>query len=192
MHEKNVVIANYIFYIVELLSCIGFVLRREYSYLFNPVSMSLLYTVFLLPEKYTKFTFKFYLRVLLIITLSSHTILGEYFKLYEKSKYFDKVLHFIGAIAFSLVIYSILTTLIKVRSSHPRLTTFILITLLGISLGTLFEIVEFSMDVVLGEYNQRGLKDTDLDQIFNLIGAIFAGIYAAKHNPIQSLCKTKS
>jgi len=49
--------------------------------------------------------------------------------------------------------------------------------MLGITLGTLFEIVEFAFDYFSkSSKNQHGLADTDVDMIFNVFGAVIAGI----------------
>lgn len=175
---------NCAFFIINLLLVIGFSIRGEFDYIFNPVAMSVLYIIVLVLEKYTPFMLKPYIRVCLTLTLLSHSIVGEYFKIYESSKFFDKGLHFFGTFTFSLIVYNLLSTWIRFRPSHRRLATFVIVLALGISIGTLFELLEYFMDVVFNEYNQRGLKDTNLDQICNLIGAVSAAVWMSKKEPL--------
>ena len=68
-----------------------------------------------------------------------------------------------------------LNSFIMLRSSRPAVFTFILISLIGISLGTFFELIEFSLDSLFNEHNQLGLIDTDLDLVFDCIGSFLAG-----------------
>jgi len=77
-----------------------------------------------------------------------------------------------------LAAYNLMTTFIRIQSSHPGLFIFLIVTAIGISLGTIFELLEFILDLILKEKNQFGLIDTDWDLFYDLIGALFAGIIA--------------
>lgn len=175
---------NCAFFMVNLLAAIGFIIRNELNYLFNPTAMSVLYLGILLLEKYTSFQLKLYVRICLAIVLVSHTVFGEYYKLYETSTYFDKVLHLFGTFTFAIFIYSLIITWLRFRPSHRFISTFLIVTLIGISLGSLFENIEFAMDVVLNQINQRGLTDTDLDLLCNFVGSLIAAALMAKKEPL--------
>lgn len=56
------------------------------------------------------------------------------------------------------------------------LALFILI--LGIALGAVHEILEFVADIRQNSHMQKGLKDTNLDIIFNVIGSVLAAVAA--------------
>lgn len=112
-----------------------------------------------------------------MITLFGHSFIGNYLNVYNKSKYYDRYLHGFGAFSFSLFAYSIIDKTVF-HPVIPRLYGSIFMISLGIALGCLLEILEFSNDVRLKTKNQKGLKDTDFDLIGNVIGSIVCGVYA--------------
>lgn len=171
---------DYGYFALQLLTSAGFIIRDQYTHLFNPLLTSGFYLGVLLLERFTVFDLGNGIRILLILTLSGHTIIGEYFYAYKTTSFFDDALHMFGTFSFALFAYCLLITFIKLQASSPAVFTFILVLLLGISLGTIFELMEFFLDYFFNQLNQNGLKDTDLDLLFDLIGAIFAGILIVK------------
>lgn len=111
-----------------------------------------------------------------VITVIGHTFIGLYLKLYYKSKYYDRYLHLFGSFSFSLLAFSIINNIAPLHNEswiYPSL----LVTTLGISIGVIFEILEFIHDSFSnGIKSQHGLADTDFDLIFNVLGSIVAGI----------------
>ena len=180
-------ILNLGFFLIQFLITIGFILKQQFDYIFNPLITSLFYLGVILLERFTTFKLKNYIRILLIITLSSHNLIGEYYNAYNKVPFFDNALHLFGIFSFSLFVYTLLVSTIDIKASRPMLLTFILVILLGIAMGTIFELMEFALDQFTNENNQRDLTDTDLDLLFDLIGALLAGIFvvSVSGNSIQ-------
>jgi hypothetical protein len=87
------------------------------------------------------------------------------------------MLHVFGTFAFTLFFFSIIHKTTRMVYSS-KLYTFIFITSLGVCLGVLFELIEFTLDILFKANNQRGLLDTNLDLIANVLGAILAGVFA--------------
>lgn len=111
-----------------------------------------------------------------VITVIGHTFIGLYLKLYYKSKYYDRYLHLFGAFSFSLLAFSIINNIAPLHNESWIYTSVFVMTL-GISIGVIFEILEFIHDSFSnGIKSQHGLADTDFDLIFNVLGSVFAGI----------------
>jgi len=64
-------------------------------------------------------------------------------------------------------------------SFKSRLNEFIFLTLVGISLGAIFEMLEFMADITLKPKipNQPDLIDTDLDLVADFVGALIASFH---------------
>lgn len=120
-----------------------------------------------------------YVRAVMVITLLSDGFFGYYLNLYTTSFVFDKILHVFGTYAFSLFAYILIVQLLN----YPvkRSFKFVLVVCLGLSIGTLYEVLEFITDNISHPTppSQPSLLDTDLDLIGDLIGAVFAAIHAA-------------
>lgn len=114
------------------------------------------------------------IRCFVIIALFIHTFFGYFKDLYTRSKTFDRYLHAYGSFAFALFFYTLLSQLMN-ASVTPKLFGAVLAAFTGIAMGALFEIVEFAIDVKMPVKTQRGLKDTDMDLIFDVIGSAAAG-----------------
>ena len=173
-------------FITNLLIAMGFLSKGQPEQIANPAATSFFYLGVILLERFSPFKLKNYLRGLLILTLISHSLIGEYYRAYYTTVYFDSALHFAGAFTFALFAYELLTTFVKIRSSHPSLFAFMLISLLGICLGTFFELIEFSLDVLFKVNTQFGLIDTDLDLLFDVFGSFLAGLFIVLQAPLNT------
>ncbi|MGI6261320.1 MAG: hypothetical protein ACOYJR_05715 [Acutalibacteraceae bacterium] len=87
-------------------------------------------------------------------------------------------LHAFGAFSFSLFLYCILDDFIPTGGSLLFRSLFIF--LLGNTLGVFFELLEMLHDTKKKKESksQKGLRDTDMDMIFNLFGSAPAGLFA--------------
>ncbi|NLO49219.1 MAG: hypothetical protein GX111_13080 [Clostridiales bacterium] len=114
--------------------------------------------------------------VLSLIAVFLHNIFGYYLKLYEKSRVFDRYLHAFGAFTFALLVYFILGRFIEYGGSRTFLALYVLT--LGVTVGTIFELFEFCMDIKEAANMQKGLRDTNTDMLFNLLGSFAAAVCA--------------
>lgn len=108
-------ILNLGFFLIQFLITIGFILKQQFDYIFNPLITSLFYLGVILLERFTTFKLKNYIRILLIITLSSHNLIGEYYNAYNKVPFFDNALHLFGIFSFSLFVYILLVSTIDIN-----------------------------------------------------------------------------
>ena len=105
-----------------------------------------------------------------------HNIFCYYLKLYEISRVFDRYLHAFGAFTFALLVYFILGRFIEYGGSRTFLALYVLT--LGVTVGTIFELFEFCMDIKEAANMQKGLRDTNTDMLFNLLGSFAAAVCA--------------
>ncbi len=119
-----------------------------------------------------------YVRTILVITLFSDGFLGYYLQLYLTSNVFDKLQHAFGTYSFALFGYLLVAQ--RIKGPLPREVNFILVLCLGISMGAVYEILEFIVDNTTrpDPPGQPSLLDTDLDLIADSVGAAVAAVHA--------------
>lgn len=131
----------------------------------------------LLENKY-RLNISNYIRANVVLTITFHNFLGKYLNLYVRSFLFDNPLHVYGNYSFTLFFYALIAQVF-----HPQFRSqwskFLYIVLLGISLGLIFELGEFVLDIISQPIipNQQGLNDTNFDMLFDLCGSIIAAVH---------------
>lgn len=117
-----------------------------------------------------------YTLILGMLTIFGACFLGHYLGGYTKSRTFDRYLHAFGSFSFSLLIYFFMEHFITTGGS--LLFRAIVVFLMGNTLGVFFELIEMYHDVKKKKEpkSQKGLRDTDMDMLFNLMGAFLAGV----------------
>jgi len=171
-------ILTLVFLIVQLLTIIELIRSMKYEYVYDvgvTTGLLIIYTAFEVKYGYNLSN---YIRGAVILTIIGHNFFGEYMDLYITSLVFDHGLHVFGTYAFVLFTYSLLCKM-NVMSLPERASKFIFVVFFGISLGTLFELVEFFTDIILKPEvrYQADLLDTDLDLMCDTIGAIIAAFH---------------
>ncbi len=121
-----------------------------------------------------------YVRALIVITVVADSYAGGYLGYYMTSQIFDKALHLFGTYSFAMFFYILLAQLI-IRQPVNRLFTCLFIICLGISLGVVYELLEFAVDTINKPLipGQASLVDTDLDLLADTVGAVIAAIQLA-------------
>jgi hypothetical protein len=147
--------------------------KKKLPSLIQNLVMLVLYFVFI----FLQFQFNFYIEpsiiLFVIIVVLGHLFIGEYLGIYVRIKIYDKILHVFGTFAFTLFFYSLILKTIN-PISEPTTYTLLFIVALGVSLGAIFELIEFSVDLIFKSKSQPNLMDTDIDLIADLIGSIVA------------------
>jgi uncharacterized membrane protein YjdF len=111
-----------------------------------------------------------------VAALILHSYFGFYLNLYNRSKTFDRIIHGFGAFSFAILFYYLFSNFLQYGGSRSFHAFYIL--LLGISLGAVYEIVEFGVDARQDLKLQRGLKDTNYDMAADAVGAAAASVFA--------------
>lgn len=126
-----------------------------------------------------RFPIRGFILIFFVLTLLGHTLIGELYGAYHKNKYYDRFLHGFGSFSFALLAYSVTENILGPVQS-PKAYIPVFVAAVGISVGVIFELVEFMMDSLQkkakSSKHQHGLADTDFDLISDLIGSVLAGI----------------
>ncbi len=101
---------------------------------------------------------------------------GETVRFQIKFRWWNNITHFLAGIVVGLLILIYLIYIDHISQTlhiPPWMILFLVITFI-LSVSVLWELFEFSIDVLIGIGLQGDFKDTILDMIFNTIGTFFA------------------
>lgn len=156
-----------------------FIRMNNMLYLKSVLVSNALFALYVIAEAIFQINVPHLLRILVICILFVQNYFGYFKDRFTYSKVFDRHLHIWGTIGFTLFLYSILILLVE-PFIYPKVLEAVFVFTLGISIGTLFEIFEFSGDQSMHEpvKMQKGLKDTNVDLICDVFGSLIAAIAA--------------
>lgn len=174
-------IVFWVLYVVFLITQ-GFITYRfiktgNKMYFKSVLITNILFGLYVVTEEIFDIGIPYLIRCLVIIALFIHTFLGYFKDLYTRSQTFDRYLHSYGSFSYALFFYSLLLQLMEV-SATPKLFSAFMVVFTGITVGALFEIIEYFIDMKMAVKTQRCLKDTDVDLICDVIGSVAAGVAA--------------
>ena len=135
----------------------------------------------------------------IVFFLIATLLLGEYYDFYERFWWWDAVLHTSSAIGFALIGMMIVVFMLRaqrIQKASPFMLSMMAFSF-ALSIGALWEILEFGMDQLLGMNMQKsGLVDTMFDLIVDAIGAFIGSvggyIYLKTHKVSASNPLTKT
>ncbi|MDD4238671.1 MAG: hypothetical protein PHT62_08955 [Desulfotomaculaceae bacterium] len=166
------------FFAMQFIILIVLINTQKFDYLRDVIFITTIAALYLFLEAKFSISVSNYIRGCLVLVISVHEIGGKIFELYLRSAMFDKYLHVFGIYSLVLFVYAIMRQFMEI-SFKSRLNKFIFLTLVGISLGAFFEIMEFMLDITLKPKlpNQKDLMDTNLDLIADCVGALIAAFH---------------
>lgn len=113
------------------------------------------------------------IRAVSALLLGAHVMLGMWLGLYDSSDLYDKLMHALGVGAIAaLLILAIRDYCERQRLALPPSLMMWLVLCGAVSMGTAWELFEFSMDLTGLVTAQRGLHDTMLDLAADSVGAL--------------------
>lgn len=176
--NKFMIYSTVIFIFLQIIIALLLFKNKQYMYIYEVLFTTLFIIIYTFIEIKYNLHLSNYTRFFIILTILAHTFIGDYLNLYVKSFIFDKILHTIGTYSFTLLGYSLINQISK-KPYFTKPYEFIFILCLGVTLGEFFELIEFSIDIVLKPQipSQGNVIDTNIDMIFNTIGAIVAGLH---------------
>ncbi|MBT55830.1 MAG: hypothetical protein CMF72_20835 [Mameliella sp.] len=130
----------------------------------------------------------------IVLFIFATLFLGEVADFYERFWWWDVMLHFMSALSFGLMGFLLIFMLFEGdRYAAPPWALAALAFCVGVSIGAMWEIFEFSMDQLFGMNMQKsGLVDTMTDLIIDTAGAAigaFAGFLFLKGRQLGGLGK---
>lgn len=172
------------FLIIQVIAIIKFLGNKQYDFAYETliiIAGSLLLTYLEIKKN---LPISNYLRALVFVAISGHTIGGELFGLYVISHVFDKFLHVFGTYSFAMLGYVLLGLY---NFPLSRKVQFIIMIMIGLSLGTFYELWEFAIDRFMKPpiAAQSGLLDTNLDLLADLIGSLLAALHISRKDLIN-------
>lgn len=167
-----------VFLLVQIVVMFGIAHKGHSDYIRSVMVTTGFWIGYSVLEARYDFAMSTYVRTLMVLSIFMDAFFGYYYDLYATSFVFDKMLHVFGTYSFSLFGYVLMVQWLK--SPLPAPFKFILITAIGLSFGTLYEILEFFTDSISHPYppSQPSLLDTDVDLIGDFIGAVAAAVHA--------------
>lgn len=140
------------------------------------ISIYVLYAIIFLAVWIFKLSIPTYLIFLTMLSIFIAAFFGYYRAWYNRSKVFDRYVHVFTPFSFALFIYCVIQNLFLTGGSIAFQSLFIFT--IGMTLGSLNELLEAAIDAKSNANNQRGLKDTNTDLFAGLIGSLLAGVFA--------------
>ncbi len=121
--------------------------------------------LFIPTVAHKKFNLKIpiYLRVILVVFIYLAVFLGEVSDYYYKVPFWDTILHTFSGFIFAIISLSIINLLNDNKSVHLQMSPLFVALFafcFAVALGVLWEIVEFSMDNLLGLNSQKFIPET--------------------------------
>ena len=166
-----------VFLLVEAFIAYRYISTGNKLYLKSVLVTNILFALYVAADEIFGIGVPYLVRILAITAIFIHTFFGYFKDRYTRSKVFDRYMHAYGSFAYALFLYSLITQLLLVEVS-PKLFGAIMVAFTGITAGAVFEIIEYLIDSKMPVKTQRGLKDTDVDLICDVIGSAAAGVAA--------------
>ncbi|KAA0548437.1 hypothetical protein FZW96_07640 [Bacillus sp. BGMRC 2118] len=163
------------FFIIQTICILGLLLIHNYDYVKSAITNPIFWLIYVILEYKQKWMIPLYVRIVVVISMTTNDFLGELFNLYVTSVLFDRVQHIFGTYSMTLWAFFIIQQFAKSKILQKKLIVIHFI-LLSTSFGALYEIFEFIQDIVFKPKvkNQPSLLDTNLDLISDLSGGIIA------------------
>ena len=186
-HFTKKVILDFILILTQTACIIGFIITDNYDYMRMTIGNLIFWLVYIILEFKLKWGIPLYIRIVIILSIISNDVFGEFFNLYVTSVLFDRVQHVFGTYSLTLWSFFIIQQFVKMKIIQRKLLI-ILFILLSTSLGTFYEIFEFLQDELYKPVikNQPSLLDTNLDLISNFTGGIIALIHYLSSESLRS------
>lgn len=170
------VITTYCFVSIPCLYSVARLYGVKSPYAKSTLSIYVFYTLVFLAIGFSRTAVPPEILLFTMLTVFGACVFGHYLKYFTHSRVFDRYLHTFGTFSFASLAYCVLYRFLETGGSALFRALFVFST--GNTLGVLFELVEMCHDEKNAAKDQKGLKDTDMDLFFNLIGSAAAGVYA--------------
>jgi uncharacterized membrane protein YjdF len=171
-------VIDLLFIIIQIVCIIALFKDKNFDYMRMAAGNLCFWVIYMILEKKANWSIPLYIRTITLLSITFNDYLGEYLNLYVTSSLYDRLQHIFGTYALTLWIFFVIQQFAQFKLTNQRLTILFIISL-ALSLGTIYELLEFIEDEVFKPKikNQPSLLDTNLDLISDLIGGIFAELH---------------
>ncbi|MBS3067016.1 ATP-binding protein [Candidatus Pacearchaeota archaeon] len=151
--------------------------HRELVILFSIVGLAATFFPFIMSKLFDIKISKLY-EIIIVMFLYGSLFLGEIRGLFVELWWWDILLNISASILLGFVGFSVIYTFYKDKEirANPVIISFLSFCF-TIAMGSLWEVVEFSLDYFLGFHLQKSIMDTMLDIISNSFGALIIAIF---------------
>ncbi|MFH1509093.1 MAG: hypothetical protein ABIE68_02940 [bacterium] len=172
-YEKIIAGLLYVLYISAII--ISAIKQDWYDLFFSAVALFLTYIPFVIIKR-TKFFIPPSFQIAFLIFVFASLFLGDVTAWYWKIWWWDLILHGLSGIVMGFIGLFWILTLTRLEKTHivlsPVFVAFFALAL-AMTAGTIWEILEFTLDKTIGTDAQRNsLDDTMWDIVFNFVGAL--------------------
>ena len=164
-----------LFSVIELFFISAFARRKQKTALKSATTSLVFIWLIYLADRFIGFNIPDFAYIFVLIMMLFDSFFGYYLNLYKKTKKFDRFEHVLGSFSFAVFLYYLFSNVFVYGGSlaFQAFYTF----LLGIFSGVLGEILEFLSDSKNKDKMQRGLRDTNLDLISDVVGSLLASVF---------------
>lgn len=140
----------YVFWFLIIVSLLYGVVLFDFRIMFISSFTIVLFLVLYILEKTKKFRIVFGLKLLIYLFLFCSLILGEVFNFYTNVYYWDILLHLIGGVITSYLGLLLFKKYVNFVNKYIFIFCFLFSFCFSITLGVMWEFVEYSFDKYLG------------------------------------------
>ena len=180
LSTKNIYTATAFIIIASLtVAILRSIFNENWLVLFTSIIVLILSAIPIFIRKKFKLKIPLEIELITVLFIYATLFLGEAYNFYEIFPWWDTLLHAGSAIVFGFIGFTILYLMYSRHKVDAKpLAIAIFAFSFAIAIGAIWEIIEFSIDNILGWNMQKsGLVDTMSDLIVDTLGAILsAGI----------------
>lgn len=175
MKKINILkLLNVLLYVFYGLSVVYFIYIKKYNYAAICAACIVLISILIVANKKFGYLFNDMLIIMIDLFILFSLVLGTSYEMY-KINHYDDVLHIWSGAIGSVVAYVVINVCTKKedRKNMKKIFFFVFIFMFSLGVGNLWEILEFSLDLIFKSNCQAGgLNDTMIDMIDGLIGTV--------------------
>lgn len=175
-----------LFYFFTFVCLLYGLFNGNYRVMFIAVLTILLFLVCSFVEKFLAVKFPFCLKLLIFIFIFCAQILGEMWSFYVLVPFWDKALHFLSGFITGCCGFSLIYFFIKgfVRTRDVFFLSFLFILCFSVSIGVVWEFVEFGFDRFFG-------LDMQKDTVVSEINTVSVGSLGNVVNNVDGIVRTE-
>lgn len=190
---------RHVFVILSLAAVVYNFIDRQWELFFSAILTVILFLLPSILDKRTRIRIPPVFQIIILLFIFASMYLGEIHNYFYRVPWWDSMLHANSAIILAYIGFILIYTLNKDKRMHIKLSPFFMALFsfcFALAVGTVWEIFEFAMDVLLGVNMQKarnleevygvfdtrlGVIDTMRDLIVDAIGALIVSVIGYFH-----------